>query len=128
MTDRRSKFLNKKCKSISEGLFFTITETTSETDHVITPMERMRELCRKGKAAIDVKRLDASLRRECIEMAYEFNLMNSAERISFLFEDPNFPREEKLMMLNACTRVMEQMEEFEVCETLKRMRSILARR
>jgi hypothetical protein len=72
---------------------------------------------------IDLNKIDGRLRKKCISLSFELHNMNSADRLAFMFEEPSFPQEEKLIMLDTCIKVLEEREYYEMCATLFRMRS-----
>lgn len=84
-----------------------------------------KHLNRKFRKMINIQEIDSKIRKKCIDLSYDLQEMNSADRLAFLFEDPSFPKNEKMLMLDTCIGVMEQIEEYEVCATLDRMRKYM---
>ena len=128
MKARRARHMNKKKKNSSEGLLFSIScegnsaKTKSNTKR---PVMRLRELSKACKVEIDIKKLDEDLKQKCIDMSLELHYMDPAERMVFMYEEPHFPKHEKTMLLDTCIRVLEQIEDYEVCATLHRLRTVL---
>jgi hypothetical protein len=77
---------------------------------------------------IDVKQIDDSIRKKCIDISLDLQTMDSADRLAFMYDDPAFPKDEKVLMLNTCIQVMEQIEEYETCATLFRMKQYMVAR
>jgi hypothetical protein len=130
MKARRARSMNKKKKNSSEGLLFSIScegdiKKIKSTKKIERPVMRLRELSKACKVEIDIKKLDDDLKQKCIDMSLELHYMDPAERMVFMYEEPHFPKSEKTMLLDTCIRVLEQIEDYEVCATLHRLRTVL---
>jgi hypothetical protein len=75
------------------------------------------------KTIVDMSKLDDQLRKKCISISLDLHNMNSADRLAFMYDEPGFPMDEKLFMLDTCIKVLEEFENYEMCATLHRMRT-----
>jgi hypothetical protein len=127
---RRSKTLNKKSKYLSARLQFLLhVQSVQNTTVSQKTMGNFKNLNRKFRKmiAVNLQDIDSKIRKKCINLSYDLQDMNSADRLAFMYEDPSFPRNEKILMINTCISVMEQIEAYEVCATLDRMRQYMQR-
>jgi hypothetical protein len=127
---RRARTLNKKKKNTSEALLFCIAcgdkpIVKNKITKTLRPVMRLRELSKACKVEIDIRKLDEDLKQKCIDMSLELHYMDPAERMVFMYEEPHFPKHEKTMLLDTCIRVLEQIEDYEVCATLFRLRTVM---
>jgi len=122
--------MNKKYKSITPRIQFLMhVQSTIQSSTQQKSNDPFKELGKKfiNMVILNVQTIDEKVRKKCINLSYDIQEMNSAERLAFMFEDPSFPKTEKLLMINTCLTVMEHIEEYEVCATLDRMRKYMAR-
>ncbi len=129
MKARRLKTETRKFKSVSSRIqFLADVQSAKETIEQKKVLTRSKLLSIKYRNMKNLQEEDTDIRKRFITLAYELQDMNSADRMAYLYEDPSFPKEEKIIILNACIAIMEKMQEFEVCETLNRMRAILKKK
>ena len=126
MKARRTKSMKQKFKSVSEHLEHLINiQFTEQAKEKQQTLISSRYLSRKFRHMINIQEIDVKVRKKCINLSYDLQFMNSADRLAFLYDDPTFPKDEKILMLNTCISVMEQIEDYEVCATLDRMRKYM---
>jgi hypothetical protein len=126
---RRSRSMNKKFKNISARMQFLMHIQSTQEEIEQEKINRYKTLSRKIRNMINVnvKDIDDKIRRKCINLSFDLQEMNSADRLAFLYDDPSFPKNEKILMLNTCISIMETIEEYEVCATLDRMRQYMSK-
>jgi hypothetical protein len=100
-------------------------QSVEETLEPKSSFYRYKNLNNHISKMISVKEIDDSIRKKCIGLSFDLQFMDSADRLAFMYEDPSFPRHEKVLMLETCISVMEQIEEYETCATLHRMRKYI---
>jgi hypothetical protein len=122
--------MNKKSKNIPPRIQFLMhVQSTIESSTKHKSVDPFKNLGKKFRNMIllNVNEIDEKIRRKCIRLSFDLEEMNSAERLAFMYEDPSFPKYEKMLMINTCITVMEQIEAYEVCATLDRMRKYMNR-
>ena len=120
--------MNKKFKSISPRIqFFMHVTATQQTEIKKENLDNLKVFGKKFKnmTSLNVLEIDPKVRRKCINLSFDLQDMDSAERLAFMYDDPAFPKTEKILMINTCLSIMEQIEAYEVCATLDRMRQYM---
>jgi hypothetical protein len=120
--------MNKKFKNISPRIqFFMHVTSSKQTEIKKENLDNLKVFGQKFKnmTSLNVLEIDPKVRRKCINLSLDLQDMNSAERLAFMYDDPAFPKTEKILMINTCLSIMEQIEAYEVCATLDRMRKYM---